>query len=105
MDWDLKPNTAEPLCMHIDLNGAFATIEQQANRLLRGKAIGVAANPSERGTIISPSYEAKAFGVKTGHRVFEAKELYPDIIILHADPDKYFHVHKQFSKIFSDYSS
>ncbi len=52
---DLPINPAEPLCLHVDLNGAFATIEQQANRLLRGKAIGVAANPNRRGTIISPS--------------------------------------------------
>lgn len=78
---DLPTNPAEPLCLHVDLNGAFATIEQQANRLLRGKAIGVAANPNRRGTIISPSYEAKAFGIKTGDRVFEAMERYPRIQI------------------------
>jgi nucleotidyltransferase/DNA polymerase involved in DNA repair len=87
---DLPTNPAEPPCLHVDLNGAFATIEQQANRLLRGKAIGVAANPNRRGTIISPSYEAKEFGIKTGDRVFEAMERYPRIQILHADPDKYF---------------
>jgi DNA polymerase-4 len=101
---DLPINPAEPLCLHVDLNGAFASIEQQANRLLRGKAIGVAANPGRRGTIISPSYEAKAFGIKTGDRVFEAMERYPRIQILHADPDKYFFVHKQFARIFADYS-
>ena len=101
---DLQTNQAEPLMMHIDLNGAFATIEQQAKPLLRGKAVAVAANPSVRGTIISPSYEAKAFGIKTGHRVFQGQELYPDLIVLHADPDKYFHVHKEFAKIFREYS-
>ena len=101
---DLPINPAEPLCLHVDLNGAFATIEQQANRLLRGKAVAVAANPTIRGTIISPSYEAKAFGIKTGDRVFEALERYPRLVVLHADPDKYFHVHRQFARIFADYS-
>ncbi len=29
-------------------------------------------------------------------------ERYPRIQILHADPDKYFFVHKQFARIFAD---
>ncbi len=101
---DIPINSAAPLTMHIDLNSAFATAEQQANPLLRGRPIGVAANVSEGGCVISPSVEAKALGVKCGFRVRDAKRLVPGIIIIPPDPDKYFHVHRAFSKIFSSYS-
>lgn len=102
MDYPL--NSAEPLVMHIDMNSSFASVEQQANRLLRHQPVGVAANMSPGGCIISPSREMKALGIKTGYRVRDAQEACPDINIIPSDPDKYFEVHKQFSAIFCEYS-
>jgi len=101
---DYPINSAEPLVMHIDLNSAFASIEQQANRMLRGVPVGVAANLSPGGCVISPSKEAKVLGVKVGFRVRDAQALIPNIRIIAPDPDKYFYVHKQFSRLFRDYS-
>ncbi len=101
---DLPINTAKPLIMHIDLNSCFATIEQQANPLLRGKPTAVAAYNSPNGCILAPSIEAKKYGVKTGMRVKEARILYPKLIIRTPDPDKYRDVHKRFMNIFSSYS-
>lgn len=90
--------------MHIDLNSCFATIEQQANPLLRGKPIAVAAYPTERACILAPSIEAKRYGIKTGMRVFEGRRLYPNLIIRPPDPPKYRDVHLKFKKIFESYS-
>src|ERR1043166_8868015 len=90
---DLPLNPAESLTMHIDLNSCFATIEQQANRLLRGRPIATAAYVSPRGCITAPSIEAKRFGVKTGMMVMEGKELCPELIVIPQDPPKYRDAH------------
>ena len=71
---NLPLNRAPPLVMHIDLNSCFAIIEQQANRLLRGKPVGVAAYDTPRGFILASSYQAKAKGIKLGVNVAEAGE-------------------------------
>lgn len=91
--------------MHIDLNSCFATIEQQANPLLRGKPIAVAAYPTPNGCILAPSIEAKRFGVKTGMRVKDGKLLCPNLIILGPDPAKYRNVHLVLRKILSLYTN
>jgi DNA polymerase-4 len=100
----LPINHNQPLVMHVDLNSCFATIEQQANPLLRGKPLVVAAYNSPKGTVVAPSIEAKRFGIKTGMTVRDAKLLYPKVIVRTPDPAKYRAVHLQFKKIFTDYS-
>jgi len=67
-------NPEKPSKMLIDINSCFATIEQQANPLLRGREVVVAAYESERGCILAASREAKKLGIKTGWRVGEAKK-------------------------------
>ena len=101
---ELRINKNIPLIMHIDLNSCFATIEQQANPLLRGKPIVVAAYETPNGCVLAPSIEAKRLGIKTGMRVKEAKLLCPDVIVRSSDPEKYRDVHQKFKKIFTDYS-
>lgn len=90
--------------MHLDLNSCFATVEQQANPLLRGKPIAVAAYPTPSGCILAPSVEAKRFGVKTGMRVKEGKLLYPKLIVLAPDPQKYRFIHQKLKNLLLDYT-
>ena len=97
-------NREKPLIMHIDLNSCFATIEQQANPLLRGKPIVVAAYSTPNAFILAPSIEAKRVGIRMGMRIYEAQEIYPDVAIRTPDPPKYRDVHLRFIKIFQDYS-
>ncbi len=94
----------KPQIMHIDLNSAFATAEQQARPSLRGKPIGVTNRISEYCCVIAASYEAKLLGVRTGMRLDEARKIIPNFIILETDPPKYHHVYKTLAKIMGSYS-
>lgn len=96
-----KPSTL----MHLDLNSCFATIEQQANPLLRGRPIAVAAYTTPSGCIIAPSIEAKKYGIKVGIRVKEGKALCPRLIVLSPDPAKYRNVHLCLRGIMASYTN
>lgn len=91
--------------MHIDLNSCFATIEKQANRLLRNRPVGVAAYDTPRGFVVAACYQAKAKGVKLGVNVQEARAMCPGIVIMTPDPAKYREAHKRFKKILLEYTS
>lgn len=105
MDSPISFNPAIPTIMHVDLNSCFASVEQQANHLLRGKPVVVAAYAKSYGAILAPSVEAKLYGVKTGMSVRDALLLCPFLIVREADPPKYRQVHGQIGQLLSDYSS
>lgn len=106
MNYNILPyNQAPSRIMHVDLNSCFAIIEQQANRLLRGKPVGVAAYDTPRGFVLAASYEAKAMGVKLGVNVREAREMCPGIIIMTPDPAKYREAHRRFKELMLEYTS
>ena len=102
---DLAFSDASPTIMHLDLNSCFASVEQQANPLLRGKPIAVAAYNSPGGCILAASIEAKTYGVKTGMRVKEGRLLCPGLIVMESDPEKYRQVHLRFRKLLSHYTN
>jgi DNA polymerase-4 len=102
MDFPINRNT--PTVMHIDLNSCFATCEQQANPLLRNRPVAVAAYDSPNGCIVSPSYEAKAQGVKVGMNVRDGRLLCPDLYVMTPDPSKYRFVNLKLRDIFQTYS-
>lgn len=90
--------------MHVDMNSYFASVEQQANPFLRGRAVGVCSYLSPGGCIIASSAEAKARGVKTGCRVNAARALIPDIILLENEPAKYRSTTETIFAILGEYS-
>lgn len=98
-------NSSPPTLMHIDLNSCFATVEQQANPLLRGKPVAVAAYTTGNGCILAPSVEAKRFGVKTGMRVRDGKALCPSLIVLPSDPWKYRFVNRKLLALTRGYTA
>ena len=102
--FNLPINNEAPQIMHVDMNSCFATMEQQANPLLRGRPVAVSAYATSRGIIIAPSVEAKRFGIKLGMRNAEARAICPEIIILEPDPAKYRYAHSSFKNILLSYT-
>jgi DNA polymerase-4 len=76
------------IILHLDLNAFFASVEQQANPELQGKPIAVVGSAG-RTVITTSSYEARAFGVKTGMAIWEARRCCPQLIIVIGDNKKY----------------
>jgi DNA polymerase-4 len=97
-------NTEEPQIMHIDLNSAFASAEQQAWPSLRGRPMGVTNRLSKECCVIAASYEAKALGIKVGVRRSEAMALCPEFIMLETDPSKYTYMYRNLLRIMKTYS-
>ncbi len=91
--------------MYIDLNSCFASVEQQANPLLRHRPVAVVHSDAPYGCILAPSVEAKLWGVKTGMSLKEGQDKCPLLIARTADPSKYREVHHRFAALLSDYSS
>jgi len=98
-------NREEPMIIHVDLNSAFASIEQQARPLLRGQPIAIVNRRTEYTAIVTASYEAKAMGVKVGMKFIEAARLAPGLLAVESDPSKYRFVYKKLMAILNDYSS
>ena len=75
--------------LFLDLNSYFASVEQQDHPELRGRPVGVVAVDTDSTCCLAASYEAKAYGVKTGTSVKDAKILCPHISIVVARPRLY----------------
>src|SRR3984957_18176269 len=68
--------------LFLDLNSYFASVEQQDRPELRGRPVGIVAVDTDSTCCLAASYEAKAYGVKTGTSVKDAKALCPHITLV-----------------------
>jgi DNA polymerase-4 len=73
---------------HVDMQAFFPSCEQVDFPELKDKAIAV-TNGEAGTTIISSSYEARAFGIKTGMKMQEALTLCPHLIKRASRPKRY----------------
>lgn len=86
--------SAKPLrWLYLDLNSYFASVEQQLRPALRGRPVAVAPVMTDSTCAIAASYEAKAFGIRTGTPIHEAKRLCPDLVVVPARHDEYVRFH------------
>jgi len=80
--------------LYLDLNSYFASVEQQMQPHLRGRPVAVVPMAGTDSTCaIAASYEAKAYGIKTGTMIYEAKKICPSLQIVPARHDRYVDYH------------
>lgn len=77
----------------VDMNAFFASVEQKDYPELRGQPLAI-TNGGQGTCIITSSYEARIYGIKTGMRLYEAKKLCPHLLQIPARPERYAAVSK-----------
>jgi len=88
------------IIFHIDMNAFFAACEIAENSEYQNKPIVIAHNDVFRKSIIlTASYEARKYGIKTTMTTGEAIKLCPELIIV--EPD--FSLYQKYSQIFFNY--
>ena len=92
--------------LHSDMNNCYASIERKLNPSLVGKRLVVCGSVEDRHSIVlAKSYEAKAFGVKTGDSLYEAKMKCPGLVAVKPHYDEYFKFSKLAHKIYYSYTN
>ncbi|AIE60646.1 DNA polymerase IV [Bacillus methanolicus] len=91
--------------LHVDMNSFYASVEMSYDPSLKGKPLAIAGDAEERrGIIVTCSYEARKFGVKTTMPLWEAKKLCPQLIIRKPNFERYRAVSIKIFEILRQYS-
>ncbi|MHB1935078.1 MAG: Y-family DNA polymerase [Acidobacteriaceae bacterium] len=81
--------------LFLDLNSYFASVEQEKEPDLRNRPVAVVPLMADTTCCIAASYEAKAFGVRTGTQVGEAKRMCPGLVLVEARHELYVDYHRR----------
>ncbi len=81
--------------LFLDLNSYFASVEQEEDRSLRDRPVAVVPAMVDTTCCIAASYEAKAYGIRTGTQVGEAKRMCPGLILIEARHELYVAYHRR----------
>lgn len=91
--------------IHIDMNAFYASCHQAVNPALRGRPVLVAGDPKKRsGIVLTASYEARKFGVKTAMPNWQARKLCPHAIFIKPDYRLYVDFSDRFLEILNQYT-
>ncbi len=74
--------------MHADLDAFYASVAQRDDPSLRGKPL-VVAGSSRRSVVLTASYEARPYGIRSAMPLYRAREAYPNLIVVRPDFEKY----------------
>jgi len=96
--WTVRMETTATI-LHADLDAFYASVEQLLDPSLRGKPIAVGG-----GVVLAASYEAKAFGIRSGMPGRRARELCPQLIFVGGHFDDYQRLGDATIKVLSDYT-
>ncbi|MDX6439896.1 MAG: polymerase [Gaiellaceae bacterium] len=87
----------EATILHADLDAFFASVEQRDDRRLRGRPVVVGM-----GVVLSASYEARAYGIRTAMGGREARCLCPSALFVSPRMSAYSEASKAVFEVFDD---
>ena len=76
------------MILHADLDAFYASVAQRDDPSLRGKPVAVSGS-SRRAVVLTASYEARPYGVRSAMPLFMAKERCPHLVVVPPDFDRY----------------
>ncbi|WP_440130510.1 DNA polymerase IV [Arthrobacter globiformis] len=85
--------------MHVDMDAFFVSVELRTRPDLRGRPV-IVGFPAERSVVLSASYEARRFGVKSAMPMAVAHRLCPQAVIIEPRHKLYYEVSGQLMGIF-----
>src|ERR1700741_2542409 len=85
--------------LHADLDAFYASVEQLLDPSLRGRPIAVGG-----GVVLAASYEAKAFGVRSGMPGRRARELCPELTFVSGHFTEYQRLADAAIEVLGDYT-
>lgn len=86
--------------LHVDMDAFFASIELAARPGLRGRPMVVAGR--ERGVVLAATYEARAFGIRSGMPTASALGRLPSLVVVPPDHHAYRDVSRRVMAILGD---
>ncbi len=91
------------IVLHADMDAFYAAVEQLDDASLRGKPVLIGPN-SNRGVVLTASYEARPYGVGSAMPVAEARRRCPHAIMIPPRFERYESVSAKVMDIFADFS-
>ncbi|QDG87940.1 DNA polymerase IV [Pseudarthrobacter sp. NIBRBAC000502770] len=85
--------------MHVDMDAFFVSVELRTRPELRGKPV-IVGFPGERSVVLSGSYEARDFGVKSAMPMAVALRMCPQAVVIEPRHKLYYEVSGQLMAIF-----
>jgi DNA polymerase-4 len=86
--------------LHLDMDAFFAQAETLADPRLRGKPLIVGGIPGQRGVVATASYEARAFGIRSGMPLAEARRRCPAAVFLPCHSVRYLDLSARIIRLF-----
>jgi len=79
-----SPSSGSRVIIHVDMDAFYASVEIRENPALEGKPVVVGADPREhrRGVVLTASYEARRFGVRSAMSCVEAARRCPEAVFV-----------------------
>ena len=88
---------------HADMDAFYAAIEQLDDPALQGRPVLVGPR-SDRGVVLTASYEARPYGVGSAMPMAKARRMCPSAIIIPPRFDRYQEVSETIMRVFSNFS-
>lgn len=87
------------LVAHFDVDAFYASVEIRDNPALRGKPVAVAGS-SRRAVVLTASYEARPYGVRSAIPLYRARAACPQLIVVPPNMQKYRSVSHEIFEVF-----